>query len=313
MPRWKELPAELDARARHLVVRLRRLKDHSGLSLAQLAARTGYSAKSWERYLNGRSLPPAEAVSALARIGGEDPVRLLALRELAAEAWATGRAGARSVSASGSAPAPDPGPAPAPGPDPAPDLALAPGPPSSSASASASASDPGSSPEPSAAPAAQATASARWAPLRGRPGRVALLTWAAVSALVVMSAVLLTMRLTASDADDGKAAAPTGQAAAAAPWAAPEYTCRPERVDGLTYAGNSRTMVTVVAYGHAGPEVAEAQCLLHEAGIDPGDLDGIFGPLTQRAVKRAQRNAELPADGIVGPHTWKALRSMARG
>ncbi|MCX4882707.1 Scr1 family TA system antitoxin-like transcriptional regulator [Streptomyces sp. NBC_00847] len=91
MSRWRALPAELDSPVRQLVVRLRRLKDHSGLSLRQLAARTGYSPKSWERYLGARSLPPREAVEALARIGGEDPTRLLALQEVAAEAWGRGR------------------------------------------------------------------------------------------------------------------------------------------------------------------------------------------------------------------------------
>ncbi|MFD8309239.1 peptidoglycan-binding protein [Streptomyces sp. NPDC059690] len=92
MSRWKALPAELDPRVRQLVVRLRRLKDHGGLSMRQLAARTRYSAKSWERYLGGRTLPPPEAVEAIARIAGDDPTRLLALREVAAEAWKDGRA-----------------------------------------------------------------------------------------------------------------------------------------------------------------------------------------------------------------------------
>lgn len=91
MSRWRALPAELDPRVRQLVVRLRRLKDHSGLSVRQLAARTGYSPKSWERYLGARSLPPRQAVEALARIGGEDPTRLLALQEVAAEALGRGR------------------------------------------------------------------------------------------------------------------------------------------------------------------------------------------------------------------------------
>ena len=87
MSRWKGLPAGRDPRVRQLVVRLRRLKDHGDLSMHRLAAKTGYSQKSWERYLNGRSLPPREAVEALARVSGEDPTRLLVLHELAAEAW----------------------------------------------------------------------------------------------------------------------------------------------------------------------------------------------------------------------------------
>ncbi|TGB14026.1 helix-turn-helix transcriptional regulator, partial [Streptomyces sp. MZ04] len=87
MSRWKELPDSLDPRVRQFVVRLRRLKDHSGLGLAALASRTGYSRSSWDRYLNGRSLPPAEAVEALARACDTEPAPLLALREVAAEGW----------------------------------------------------------------------------------------------------------------------------------------------------------------------------------------------------------------------------------
>ncbi|MGW7002109.1 helix-turn-helix domain-containing protein [Streptomyces sp. NPDC054933] len=87
MRRWKELPASLDQRVRQLVVQLRRLKDRSGLSLAALAAKTPYSRSSWERYLNGKTLPPREAVEQLARVCGADPTRLLVLHELAAEAW----------------------------------------------------------------------------------------------------------------------------------------------------------------------------------------------------------------------------------
>ncbi|MFD0545067.1 peptidoglycan-binding protein [Streptomyces mexicanus] len=37
-------------------------------------------------------------------------------------------------------------------------------------------------------------------------------------------------------------------------------------------------------------------------------MDGIYGPLTENAVKRLQKRAGLVVDGIVGPHTWKALR-----
>ncbi|MFJ6120296.1 peptidoglycan-binding protein [Streptomyces sp. NPDC092129] len=87
MPRWKELPSSLDERVRNLVVQMRRLKDRSGLSLASLQAKTGYSSSSWERYLNGRALPPQKAVEELAQVGGVDPARLLVCHELAQEAW----------------------------------------------------------------------------------------------------------------------------------------------------------------------------------------------------------------------------------
>ncbi|MDQ0828713.1 transcriptional regulator with XRE-family HTH domain [Streptomyces achromogenes] len=72
---------------RHLVERLREARESTGLSFAALAARTAYSKSSWERYLNGRTLPPRDAVEALAKLSGADPARLLALWLLADRAW----------------------------------------------------------------------------------------------------------------------------------------------------------------------------------------------------------------------------------
>lgn len=65
---------------------LRRLKDHSGLSLAALAAKTGYSRSSWERYLNGKQSVPREAVEELAQLCGADPTRLVVLHDVAVQA-----------------------------------------------------------------------------------------------------------------------------------------------------------------------------------------------------------------------------------
>ncbi|SEF02493.1 Helix-turn-helix domain-containing protein [Streptomyces sp. 3213] len=87
MGRWKALPSGLDPTVVEFVAQLRRFKDASGLSLRVLAARTGYSASSWNRYLGGRSLPPREAVEALAATVGADPTRLLVRLETAQGAW----------------------------------------------------------------------------------------------------------------------------------------------------------------------------------------------------------------------------------
>ncbi|MEU5638911.1 helix-turn-helix domain-containing protein [Streptomyces milbemycinicus] len=87
MPRWRELPEELDPQVREFVRQLRRLVEHSELSLVVVADRTGYSKTSWERYLNGRLLPPQGAVVALAEATGTDVEHLSTLWELAERAW----------------------------------------------------------------------------------------------------------------------------------------------------------------------------------------------------------------------------------
>jgi lysozyme family protein len=55
-----------------------------------------------------------------------------------------------------------------------------------------------------------------------------------------------------------------------------------------------------------GPSVRLAQRRL---GIG---ADGVFGPLTQRAVRAFQRAHGLTADGVVGPATWQALGVRGR-
>ncbi|MEV8528832.1 peptidoglycan-binding protein [Streptomyces sp. NPDC052000] len=90
--------------------------------------------------------------------------------------------------------------------------------------------------------------------------------------------------------------------------AAPTYTCRVTRTGNAWHAGLSDSDDAVLGQGNAGPDVAEVQCLLQRAGFPPGDTDGLYGPLTERAVKRLQEKAGLVTDGTVGPRTWKALR-----
>ncbi|MFF5522835.1 peptidoglycan-binding protein [Streptomyces coeruleorubidus] len=290
MSRWRGLPEELDPHVRQLVVRLRRVKDHSGLSLRRLAAKTGYSTSSWERYLAGRSLPPREAVEAMARIGGDDATCLLALHEVAAEAWSKGADRQSEPAGSGTGGGPDPQSSP----------------PGAKTGAKTGAG-------PGTEPVTDLGTELGTGPPRpyGRALRVTLIAGSVALVLAVAAAVLLAVRLT--DGEGGVAAADLTASAATAPGSPeesepPRYTCRAERIDGLWYAGNSRTQKAILANGHAGPEVAEAQCLLRDAGLSPGAVDGIFGPHTERAVRALQKRAHLVVDGIIGPHTWKALR-----
>ncbi|MGW3105625.1 helix-turn-helix domain-containing protein [Streptomyces sp. NPDC001100] len=95
-----------------LAAALRELRAATGLSMAGLAAKTTYSKSSWERYLNGRTLPPREAVEDLCRLAGEPMGRCLALWEIA-ESEASGRTASVQVPV----PVPVPAPVPAPVPD----------------------------------------------------------------------------------------------------------------------------------------------------------------------------------------------------
>jgi hypothetical protein len=81
------LPDELDPQIREFTSQLRRLVDRSGLSIASVADRTGYSKTSWERYLNGRLLAPKGAIVALAEVTGTNPMHLTTMWELAERAW----------------------------------------------------------------------------------------------------------------------------------------------------------------------------------------------------------------------------------
>ncbi|PJE95220.1 XRE family transcriptional regulator [Streptomyces carminius] len=108
------LPPE---RAR-LVAVLRELKERTGLSLAGLAERTTYSKSSWDRCLNGRVLPPRQAVRDLCRLAGEPEGRCLALWEIAEAEWSGRAAGAAPASADAGTPGQPPSPAPSPAPSP---------------------------------------------------------------------------------------------------------------------------------------------------------------------------------------------------
>ncbi|WP_328785317.1 peptidoglycan-binding protein [Streptomyces canus] len=275
MPRSKTLPAELDPSARQLVTRLRRLKEHSELTMRQLAVKTGYSAKSWERYLGGTSLPPREAVEALARITGTDPVPLLALHEIAADS----RDGRRARPAAQQ----------------------------QNEQREREQEQPASPTTPHPGPPAAATARMprrATGPAPGRFPHLALTAGIAALAVALSAALLLMLRLD----DEVSRAAVTASPRTTVTSPPPSYTCRIARVDGRWSAGINKGRNTEIVYGATGADVAEAQCLLRRAGISPGGIDGMFGPLTLRAVKTFQDRAGLTVDGMLGPRSWKALR-----
>jgi hypothetical protein len=56
-----------------------------------------------------------------------------------------------------------------------------------------------------------------------------------------------------------------------------------------------------------GCAVLELQTMLLARKLDPGAVDGIYGPATAAAVRIFQRNNGLAVDGVVGPETWAGL------
>ncbi|MEG3872419.1 peptidoglycan-binding protein [Microcoleus sp. Z1_B5] len=60
--------------------------------------------------------------------------------------------------------------------------------------------------------------------------------------------------------------------------------------------------------GDSGPEVAQLQKTLQNAGYFRGKATGFYGALTQAAVKKFQAENNLKVDGIVGPKTLSALK-----
>ncbi|MEU4151736.1 helix-turn-helix domain-containing protein [Streptomyces sp. NPDC026659] len=268
MPRWKELPDSLDPLSRQLIVRLRELKDRSGLSLHALENKTGYSRSSWARYLNGRAIPPHAAIEELARACDADPATLLVLHE-------TAEPERRQDEAPGTA-----------------------GPPPTSARTAESA------PPDTEPPAAEPPH-----PARRRPHPAVLIAAALVVALA--GAVLLAV---SPWRDDSRA---TTSATANSWMPGRTYPCHVHRVDGLLTAGYSAASDGEYQVSSRGRPVMEIQCLLRERGFSPGDIDGIYGPATESAVKRFQTEHRLDTghgqpplavDGIVGAHTWGVLR-----
>jgi peptidoglycan/xylan/chitin deacetylase (PgdA/CDA1 family) len=68
-----------------------------------------------------------------------------------------------------------------------------------------------------------------------------------------------------------------------------------------------RVAVKALRRGDTGPEVTALQQLLRQVGVDPGKVDGIFGPLTEQAVRQAQVQAGVGVDGLAGRATVGAL------
>jgi hypothetical protein len=143
-------------------------------------------------------------------------------------------------------------------------------------------------------PSARRPVDAGPAVLSQRPALLMAATVAAVVAVIVVGALWTV--------DDRSPSAPLRVAATTI-----GYSCGHRDHGDRWYAGHSTATTTVVAPGAHGQDVIEVQCLLEQHGVDPGRIDGLFGPRTEQAVQRLQSTAGLVADGVVGSRTWAVL------
>ena len=67
------------------------------------------------------------------------------------------------------------------------------------------------------------------------------------------------------------------------------------------------TQETLSQRGSRGSEVREIQTKLKNWGYYTGNIDGIYGKMTEDAVRRFQRYNNLTVDGIAGPKTLSAM------
>jgi N-acetylmuramoyl-L-alanine amidase len=77
-------------------------------------------------------------------------------------------------------------------------------------------------------------------------------------------------------------------------------------VDGIL-GPRTRAAIRNVRMGDRGNIVYILQAALFANGYNVGSLDGIFGAVTDAAVRSFQRNNGLTVDGIAGPNTWERL------
>lgn len=66
----------------------------------------------------------------------------------------------------------------------------------------------------------------------------------------------------------------------------------------------------ILGSGSRGEAVEALRKKLLGQGINPGPVDGVFGPKTEEALKRFQERQGLDAEGIAGPKTLAALGLM---
>ncbi|BBD64656.1 peptidoglycan binding domain-containing protein [Nostoc commune NIES-4072] len=88
---------------------------------------------------------------------------------------------------------------------------------------------------------------------------------------------------------------------------------KPNTTSSASSATSQRRNSNYLAKGAEGEDVRALQERLRIAGFYYGNATGIFGPITEEAVKRFQDSYKLSVDGIVGPATLAKLPGVGIG
>jgi len=84
------------------------------------------------------------------------------------------------------------------------------------------------------------------------------------------------------------------------------------RLEEARWQLGDRVLHFVPGHLMTGDDVAELQRRLNQLGFDSGRPDGMFGPLTDSAVREFQRSVGVEADGTCGPDTFTAFERLVR-
>lgn len=94
----------------------------------------------------------------------------------------------------------------------------------------------------------------------------------------------------------------------------PDGICGPETWSALVEAGwqLGDRLLYLRSPMLRGDDAADLQRRLATLGFDPGRVDGIFGPDTEKALREFQLNSGVTVDGVCGPETIRELRRLER-
>lgn len=136
----------------------------------------------------------------------------------------------------------------------------------------------------------------------------------AIIGVLATVVVIVVLAVTLSTGDDDKSEATGSDPSSSTAHGATEETTTATDTGEVDATGPTIVPALVLERGDEGEEVSEIQRWLRDSGTDPDlTVDGLFGPLTERAVRMFEDNNELPVDGrlVIESDEWRRLQAAA--